>query len=164
MGVGPGDAAVPTPVQDPTIDAGPPPADDAGPTPCNDQSASSVPSVQTTNSNDQMPQGTGGDFLDGVYNLTAVTSYGGGQQDTWQAQLRVESGVLGLDIIQNGVENVVTVDITYNGTALTFSPICGSTNLLNFQFSADPSEMAFTLYSQDTNLSFTYTQPVPADM
>jgi len=158
-GTGPGDAGQPTPVADPTVDAGAVPADDAGPQGCNSEDATAVAQVQLTNSSQTMPLGAGGSFLDGYYTLTNVTQYGGGQQHTYQGQMRVEGCTVGIDMIVDGVDNKFSVEMTYNGTLITFAEICGATTLHNFQYTADPSEAAFTLYSQDTNLSFTYTQP-----
>lgn len=156
-GVGPGDAGS-TPVDN---DAEAPPATGQ----CNYQDNTAMP-VNVTNSGQSMPAGAGGTQpLDGEYQLTSVTHYGGGTvNDTYKATAFLSAGTHQYIISKNGApDERTTVSVEYqpDGT-LYWTGKCGTTAMTTMHYAA-PTETSLIIYDSSTSLAFTYTRPTPPD-
>ena len=156
-GVG-GDDAGTTPVQ---VDAEAPPT--AGE--CNYQVNNATP-VTVRNSSSSLPAGAGGvQPLDGEYQLTTVTHYGGsGANDSYKATAFLSAGTHQYVISKNGATDVrTTVSVEYqpNGTLL-WTGKCGTTTVATLSYTA-PTETSLVVYDSTSNMAFTYTRPAPPD-
>jgi len=157
-GVGPGDGGT-TPV-DPDAEA--PPQTGA----CNYQNNTGA-SVNVTNSGSTMPAGAGGaQPLDGEYNLTTVTHYGGGTvNDSYKATVYLSAGTHQYVTSKNGAADVhATVSVEYQPDgSLVWTGKCGDMTTATKSYAA-PNETTLIVYDPNTQLAFTYVRPTPPDM
>jgi hypothetical protein len=156
-GVGPGDGGT-TPI-DPDAEAPP----NSGV--CNYQDNTGT-TVNVTNNGASMPVGAGGvQPLDGEYNLTTVTHYGGGStNDTYKATVYLSAGTHQYAVSKNGAADVhTTVSVEYQPDgSLTWTGKCGDMTTATLSYAA-PTETTLIVYDPNAQLAYTYVRPIPPD-